>query len=101
MICAVAYTILYNYRFGYFYFGFHTEFHQIHQIFSPPTFLAVQYCCSIIVTLGGLKEHIVMMRRCRRLIFMACGTSYHSALAVNMPGNVMLPWLPLVPSPLF
>lgn len=24
-----------------------------------------------------------MMRRCRRLIFIGCGTSYHSALAVN------------------
>ena len=35
------------------------------------------------VVLGGLKEHIVMMRRCRRLIFIACGTSYHSALAVK------------------
>lgn len=35
------------------------------------------------VILGGLKEHIPMMRRCRRLILIACGTSYHSALATR------------------
>jgi glucosamine--fructose-6-phosphate aminotransferase (isomerizing) len=33
------------------------------------------------VLLGGLTDHIDTMRRCRRLIFIACGTSYHSALA--------------------
>ena len=37
-----------------------------------------------LVILGGLKEHIPMMRRCRRLILIACGTSYHSALAVSI-----------------
>ena len=36
----------------------------------------------VLVKLGGLAEHIATMRRCRRLIFIACGTSYHSALAV-------------------
>ena len=35
------------------------------------------------VVLGGIKEHIAEIRRCRRLIFIACGTSYHSALAVS------------------
>ena len=35
------------------------------------------------VVLGGLKDHINMIRRCRRLLFIACGTSYHSALAVR------------------
>jgi len=35
------------------------------------------------VTLGGLKDHIDTMRRCRRLVFIACGTSYHSAVAVR------------------
>ncbi|XP_014669719.1 PREDICTED: glutamine--fructose-6-phosphate aminotransferase [isomerizing] 2-like isoform X2 [Priapulus caudatus] len=35
------------------------------------------------VVLGGLKEHITEIRRCRRLIFIACGTSYHSALATR------------------
>lgn len=33
------------------------------------------------ITLGGLKEYIGEIRRCRRLIFIACGTSYHSAVA--------------------
>jgi glucosamine--fructose-6-phosphate aminotransferase (isomerizing) len=35
------------------------------------------------VKLGGLSEHIATIRRCRRLIFIACGTSYHSALATR------------------
>lgn len=35
------------------------------------------------VTLGGLKAHIPTIQRCRRLIFIACGTSYHSCLAVS------------------
>ena len=34
------------------------------------------------VNLGGLKSYIGTIRRCRRLIFIACGTSYHSAVAV-------------------
>lgn len=34
------------------------------------------------VYLGGLKEHINEIRRCRRLLLIACGTSYHSAVAV-------------------
>lgn len=35
------------------------------------------------VTLGGLKDYISEIRRCRRLIFIACGTSYHSAVATR------------------
>lgn len=35
------------------------------------------------VVLGGLKEHLSEIKRCRRLLFIACGTSYHSAIAVN------------------
>ena len=35
------------------------------------------------VILGGLKEYIKEIRRCRRLLFIACGTSYHSAIAVS------------------
>jgi glucosamine--fructose-6-phosphate aminotransferase (isomerizing) len=35
------------------------------------------------VVLGGIKEHISEIRRCRRLIFIACGTSFHSALATR------------------
>ncbi|KAF9357405.1 glutamine--fructose-6-phosphate transaminase (isomerizing), partial [Mortierella sp. NVP85] len=33
------------------------------------------------VTLGGLKSYLPTIRRCRRIVFIACGTSYHSALA--------------------
>ncbi|KNC84812.1 glucosamine-fructose-6-phosphate aminotransferase [isomerizing] 2 [Sphaeroforma arctica JP610] len=35
------------------------------------------------VHLGGLVRDMTTIRRCRRLIFIACGTSYHSALAVR------------------
>ncbi|CAA92735.1 glutamine--fructose-6-phosphate transaminase (isomerizing) [Caenorhabditis elegans] len=33
------------------------------------------------VVLGGLKEYLPAIKRCRRLIMVACGTSYHSAIA--------------------
>ncbi|KAI3416151.1 hypothetical protein GPALN_005700 [Globodera pallida] len=33
------------------------------------------------IVLGGIKEYMNDIRRCRRLIMIACGTSYHSALA--------------------
>lgn len=35
------------------------------------------------VTLGGLKAYLNVIRRCRRMVFVACGTSYHSCLAVR------------------
>lgn len=35
------------------------------------------------VTLGGLRQYMATIRRCRRLIFIACGTSYHSCMAVR------------------
>ncbi|KAI3646167.1 hypothetical protein MP228_009095 [Amoeboaphelidium protococcarum] len=35
------------------------------------------------VTLGGLKTYIATMRRARRIIFIACGTSYHSCVATR------------------
>jgi glucosamine--fructose-6-phosphate aminotransferase (isomerizing) len=35
------------------------------------------------ITLGGLKNYLPIMRRCRRIVFVACGTSYHSCLAVS------------------
>jgi len=35
------------------------------------------------VTLGGIKDYLSEIRRCRRLIFIACGTSYHSAVATR------------------
>ncbi|EDQ90085.1 uncharacterized protein MONBRDRAFT_20634 [Monosiga brevicollis MX1] len=36
-----------------------------------------------LVKLGGLVEHIGDIRRCRRLLFIACGTSYNSAMATR------------------
>lgn len=35
------------------------------------------------VTLGGIKEFMSEIKRCRRLLFIACGTSYHSAIATR------------------
>ncbi|KAL4241073.1 Glucosamine--fructose-6-phosphate aminotransferase 1 [Mactra antiquata] len=35
------------------------------------------------VTLGGIKEYMAEIKRCRRLLFIACGTSYHSAVATR------------------
>lgn len=36
-----------------------------------------------LVLLGGLNDYINEVRRCRRLLFIACGTSYHSAIATR------------------
>jgi len=36
------------------------------------------------VTLGGLKAYLPTIRRCRRIVFVACGTSFHSCLAVRL-----------------
>jgi len=35
------------------------------------------------VILGGLKDHVNEIRRCRRLLMIACGTSFHSAVATR------------------
>ncbi|BEI88479.1 uncharacterized protein CcaverHIS019_0111970 [Cutaneotrichosporon cavernicola] len=35
------------------------------------------------VTLGGLKAYLPVIRRGRRLLFVACGTSYHSCIAAR------------------
>ncbi|EIW73568.1 hypothetical protein TREMEDRAFT_70994 [Tremella mesenterica DSM 1558] len=35
------------------------------------------------IMLGGLKVYLPVIRRCRRLIFVACGTSYHSCIAAR------------------
>ena len=35
------------------------------------------------VVLGGIKDYMPEIKRCRRLLFIACGTSYHSAIAVS------------------
>ncbi|XP_048580715.1 glutamine--fructose-6-phosphate aminotransferase [isomerizing] 1 isoform X2 [Nematostella vectensis] len=35
------------------------------------------------VILGGMKAHIGTIRRCRRIMLIACGTSFHSAVATR------------------
>lgn len=35
------------------------------------------------MNLGGLKDHIKEIQRCRRLILIACGTSYHAGMATR------------------
>ncbi|XP_055309071.1 glutamine--fructose-6-phosphate aminotransferase [isomerizing] 2-like isoform X3 [Sitodiplosis mosellana] len=35
------------------------------------------------VILGGIKDYIPEIKRCRRLMLIACGTSYHSAVATR------------------
>ncbi|KAI1292269.1 Glutamine--fructose-6-phosphate aminotransferase [isomerizing] 1 [Halotydeus destructor] len=35
------------------------------------------------IILGGIKEYIPEIKRCRRLTLIACGTSYHSAVATR------------------
>lgn len=39
--------------------------------------------------LGGLKDHLKEIRRCRRLIVIGCGTSYHAAVAVSATSWVL------------
>ncbi|KAH7906447.1 hypothetical protein BJ138DRAFT_1137978 [Hygrophoropsis aurantiaca] len=36
-----------------------------------------------VITLGGLRAYLPIIRRGRRIVFCACGTSYHSALATR------------------
>ena len=33
------------------------------------------------ILLGGLTDHLPAIRRSRRIVFVACGTSYHACLA--------------------
>nr|XP_022906446.1 glutamine--fructose-6-phosphate aminotransferase [isomerizing] 2-like isoform X4 [Onthophagus taurus] len=35
------------------------------------------------VTLGGIKDYVQEIKRCRRLMLIGCGTSYHSAIATR------------------
>ncbi|PLW19950.1 hypothetical protein PCANC_00414 [Puccinia coronata f. sp. avenae] len=35
------------------------------------------------INLGGLKAYLPTIRRCRRIVFVACGTSFHSCLATR------------------
>jgi len=42
------------------------------------------------VTLGGIKDFIPEIKRCRRLLLIGCGTSYHSAIACRYAELVVL-----------
>ena len=33
--------------------------------------------------MGGLVDHIAELKRCRRIILIACGTSFHSGIATR------------------
>lgn len=35
------------------------------------------------VVLGGIIDYLPEIKRCRRLLLIGCGTSYHSAVAVS------------------
>jgi glutamine---fructose-6-phosphate transaminase (isomerizing) len=35
------------------------------------------------ITLGGLRSHLDSINRCRRLVFVACGTSYNACIATR------------------
>lgn len=35
------------------------------------------------ITLGGLSDYLATIRKCRRVVFIACGTSFHSCVATR------------------
>ena len=61
---------------------------RIHPAPSGPE--ADPYTFSRIV-LGGLVEYKDTIRNCSRIIFIACGTSYHAALACRNTLEELLP----------
>ena len=50
---------------------------------GPCVVSALMPCVCPAVLLGGLKDHLQEIRRCRRLIVIGCGTSYHAAVATR------------------
>ena len=50
------------------------------------------------VRLGGVMDHLDAIRRCRRVLFVGCGTSYHACMAcrqtieqlTNMPVSAVM-----------
>lgn len=62
------------------------EHYMLKEIFEQPesilnTMRGRVHPSQDIIQLGGLKLHLASIKRCRRLIFIACGTSYHSVVA--------------------
>jgi len=65
------------------------EHYMLKEIFEQPESVAntlrgrlrPELDCQIV--LGGLKDHLAAIKRCRRLLFIACGTSYNSAVATR------------------
>ena len=52
------------------------------------------------ITLGGLVDRISTIRSGRRVMFVACGTSYHACLACRQTMEELAE-LPVRPSPCF
>ena len=64
-------------------------FSLVSTLLHAHTYPSLYLYVSPAVVLGGLKDHIRMIRRCRRLIFIACGTSYHSGMAVCYTTDIL------------
>lgn len=47
------------------------------------------------VKLGGLTDHLENIARSRRLVMVACGTSFHACLAVRPTFEALVPFLPV------
>lgn len=43
-----------------------------------------------LVILGGLKDHLKEIKRCKRLMVIGCGTSFHAAVAVSQRCTLVL-----------
>ena len=52
-----------------------------HKSAAPPHVQAVDPYHERRILLGGLTDQVATIRRSRRIMFIACGTSYHSCLA--------------------
>jgi glucosamine--fructose-6-phosphate aminotransferase (isomerizing) len=48
------------------------------------------------VVLGGIKDYIPKIKRCRRIILIGCGTSYNSAVAVCFESYIFALFIPIL-----
>lgn len=58
------------------------DYHVLNQQCSGLTNVTILSSVSSVI-LGGLKDHLKEIKRCRRLIMIGCGTSFHAAVAVS------------------